>query len=228
MQGDRQFAGLTVPRRRPGPRSRRLEELSFEPNARKAGLTVFLTVLTLLISAPIATPAPSTPDAIGLFRSACLTGEVKLDRALVTPRKFTDLPNVARAVIGRAIYRGPGAQPYPEMPLHRDFPNPIYRVGAKDLFLIATSAEPIPAARFADSCMVVWKGDDFERAHQAILPNAPAVGERTHKAGIGYVSANDGQQVLTAALWANWTILKASPASTEPSPPVPFPGAEKH
>jgi hypothetical protein len=189
---------------------------------------VFPTVLTLLISAQASMPGPSTPDAISVFRSACLAGEIKLDPALVTPRKFNDLPNVARAVIGRAIYRGPGAKPYPAMPLHRDFPNPIYQVGAKDLFLIATTAEPVPGARFADSCMVVWKGDDFQEAHQAILPNVPAVGERTHTAGIGYVSANDGQQVLTAALWNNWTILKASPAATEPSPPVLFPGAKKN
>jgi hypothetical protein len=169
---------------------------------------------------------PDTADPVSLFQSACLSGQAQLDPATVKALTFNDLPNHARDVIGRAIYRGPGAPAYPATPLRKDVPNPIYRIGPKDVFLIATAPEPILGVRFADSCMVVWKGDGFDAARAIILPNA--VNRSARHFASDYFSANDGQQVLTAALLNNWTVLKASPAATEPSPPVPFPGAKKN
>jgi hypothetical protein len=149
-----------------------------------------------------------------------------MDPASVKAATFNDLPNGAREAIGRAIYRGPGAPAYPATPLRKDFPNPIYRIGAKDVFLIATTPEQVPGARFADSCMVVWKGDGWDAARAAILPHVPDQSGSAHRLGTDYVSTNDGQQILTAALLNNWTVLKSSPAATEPSPPVPFPGVK--
>jgi hypothetical protein len=183
-------------------------------------------VVTLFV-APLAA-APATTAPVSLFQSACLRGEVQLDPANVETLTFDGLPNGAREVIGRAIYRGPGAPPYPATPLRKDFPNPIYKIESKDIFLIATTPEQVPGARFADSCMVVWKGDGWDAAHNVILPNVPDRSQSAHRSGTDYVSTNDGQQVLTAALLDNWTILKSSPAATEPSPPVPFPGAKKN
>jgi hypothetical protein len=181
----------------------------------------------ILAAAAAAAAASTSVDPVSLFQSACLKGEVQLEASDLKALTLNGLPNGAREAIGRAIYRGPGAPPYPAVPLRRDFPNPIYRIGSKDLFLIAPTPEQEPGARFADSCMIVWKGDGWDAARRAILPNVPEHNPNLHRLGIGYVSSNDGQQVLTAALLNYWTILKSSPAATEPSPPVPFPGAKK-
>jgi hypothetical protein len=183
--------------------------------------------LALVMLEPAAVPSAAA-DPVALFRSACLNGQVQLDPGNVKTLTFKKLPNSARDVIGRAIYRGPGAPAYPDQPLPKDFPNAIYRIGAQDIFLIATTPEPVPGDRFADSCMVVWKGDGFDAARSVIMPNAPNHGHAPHHFDADYFSANDGQQVLTAALLNNWTILKVSPTATEPSPPVVFPGAKKN
>jgi hypothetical protein len=72
------------------------------------------------------------------------------------------------------------------------------------------------------------EGDSFEQDRTAVVGSIPDLGAGAHKQGIGYVSVNDGQHVLTAALMNDWTVLKSSPASAEPSPPAQFPGAKKN
>jgi hypothetical protein len=171
--------------------------------------------LFLLTAAAAEAAGPSVPDPISLFRSACMSGTVELEPTALRSETFGHVPRGVLAALGHAINRGPGTKPYPEMPLKRDLPNPIYRVG-DHVFLIATTANPVPAARFADSCAVIWRGDSFSAAHDLVLPNAPQIGEMVHNQGVGYVSANDGQQVLTAALFDGWTVLRSSPASAEP------------
>ena len=173
-------------------------------------------------------PSAPAPDPVLLFQSACVAGTVQLDSRSVTAVTSRALPLTALAAIGQAIYRGPGAPTYPEVPPYKDLPNPVYRINRTDIFLIATTPRPVTDARFADSCMVVWRGDGFKAAHDLILPNVPDRSQSAHRLGRDYVSSNDGQQILTAALLNYWTVLKASPAASEPSPPIIPPGAMKN
>jgi hypothetical protein len=187
-------------------------------------LRPFWASLVLLSGSCTAVAAPAEVDPVELFRSACLVGEVHLDPTMMKTATFDDLPKQAKTLIGRAIYRGPGALLYPEIPPSRDLPNPIYKV-RKDLFLIAPTPDAVPDARFADSCIVVWGGDGYLKAHDVVFSASP-VDPTAHKIGVGYISANNGGQVLTAALFDHWTILRASPEASEHLPSNISPGAK--
>ena len=182
----------------------------------------------LMLAAPAAATSVAA-DPISLFKSACFTGEIHLDPAQLHAVDFKHLPHAAKVAVARSIYRGPGVSPYPIVPPQADMPNPLYRIAGDQTYLVEPTPDEMRGSRFADSCIVVWRGDGFEQARSLIQPGPPSPGTVTaHRAGIGYVSTHDGQRVLAAALVDNWTVLRWAPASTEPDLTNFMPGAQKH
>jgi hypothetical protein len=189
-------------------------------------MTTFAS-LFLMVSA-VATASPPMADglsAIQIFKAACVDGKIGLRPDKVEQVSFRSLPKGAKAVMGLAMSRPPADMLHPQLPTDSDVPNPIFLIrGKPDIYFISVTPQAESRAQLADSCMVIWKSFDFEKARNFLTPNAPFE-HRSSIPGFGYVVTDDGAYVLTGAGLNGWTLMKSELSASGTSSPS-FPGAE--
>ena len=185
------------------------------------------------ILAPVSAAAkPTVSEAVATFRAACLGGSIQLDPNRASKVSFSNIPQPARVAMTHAIF---APQAYlkenpldPHPATSADVPNSIYRLEKKpDYFLIPATPEPIPTAKYADSCTVLWRGDYFIEAREAFTPKSLP----QHGKGVDlfkYASIDDGAYKITIASLQDWTVLRSELSPQEVPADVPAAsGAEK-
>ena len=191
-----------------------------------------LTIAALLLLSDTAGSPPRLlvdgVDPIAIFDTGCKGATVRLNPD-AKQVGFAQLPFGAKAVIAHTLDWMPGSSAYPETPLAKDMPNPIFKLDRKgEAFLITTTAEPMPHARFGDSCMVVWKSDDFIAAHDYILHGVKSPLPWSTIKGFGFTRIDDGAYDITGATRDQWTVLKSDLSRGDPvAANDKVPGAKK-
>jgi len=133
-----------------------------------------------------AVPVMATGDPIPLFKAVCISGTAKLSRKWASATTYPAMPMDAKRALGAA-----GAPPGAPAPADKDVPNTVFQINGGDEYLVVPAAQA--GAAFADTCAVVWKGNDLAAASQ-IAPGAPG-----------------GPLTLSAAASHGWTVLKSVP-----------------
>jgi hypothetical protein len=185
-------------------------------------MPTFASIFLMISAVAAPPPTPDGPNAIQIFQAACVDGKIALRPDKVEQVSFRSLPKGAKAVIGLAM-SWPTANPLrPRLPSNSELPNPIFLMrGKPQTYFIPVTPQAVPGARLADSCMVIWKSTDFEKARNFLMPGRPFE-HRSALPGFGHAVTDDGANVFTASGLNGWTLMKSElsgPSASLPSLP---------
>ena len=176
--------------------------------------------LALLAAAapPVLLSPPQSPTE--LFKAACMGGSVSLPPGTVSPLAYADIPQRGRAALGMTTFSA--AEPAaPGAPAAAEVPGQIFEVGpGKKLFLVAPAGAD-RSGRFARTCAVIWKGEHFAAARDAITPGQPVKlptgsDPNSNPLGLASFGINWGGLHLSVTTLRDWTVLKADPDADPP------------
>ena len=187
-----------------------------------AVMASLLAVLAFPAYAQVSTPDLDNP--IELFKTVCLSDEVKLPKESLNPRSFDALPIGARRALGFANPATAVPKITPPFDLTTtDVPNGIFAIMPKKRSYLLTPVET--AGRYATSCAVVWKGNHYDAAVEMAkglaidtpLPNTPELLSPIR--GLNYAVFNAKGMIVGAAEYRGWTVLRIAPNSSLPQEP---------
>jgi hypothetical protein len=161
--------------------------------------------------------SPDFSDPVKLFEGVCLSDQVKLAKDSVADQPYAGLSEGARNALGFA--NPPGGIPRipPAGPLAAtEVPNRILAILPQ-----RTSFLLLPASgtgRYASSCAVLWKGNEYPKALDAAkrlafggaLP-AGTPDLTTPIRGLNWVVFTTKGMIVGAAEFGGWTVLRISP-----------------
>ena len=165
---------------------------------------------------------PVSMSPLVLFRSACMEGRVALKKDTAAPIRYRNLPKGAKLALGQTEF-GPENPQLFRIPQAKEVPNPIFQIGkGKNQFLMVPVQASGPLRQSLEqSCVVIWRGDQFLEARQLLLPEGPAsipIAQslpRDNALGFAHMSTTSGNLLLTAAALSGWTVLKSIRVSPE-------------
>jgi hypothetical protein len=175
----------------------------------------------LLVQASPALPTPAQ-GPIEMFRAACTQGTLTLSRKTASAIRYDSLPTGARLALGQTL-AAPGETHFTTSPKSAEVPGSVYALGTGgEAYLILPASSEAAHGSFAHSCSVIWKGEHFLEARNAILPDPPALlagqDPASNSDGHAFIGTIAGDIYLSATTLRGWTVIKSVPRSDAPIP----------
>jgi hypothetical protein len=165
------------------------------------------------------------PEPVPMFQSVCIGGSARLSRKVMRAITYAELPAPAKRALGASTASDRMSAERSSAPAAVAVPNAIYQLAGNPIYLFVPGTSDVRTP-FSESCGIVWHAasdEDYPTARKLLLPEEDRIPltARPSASPVGAaVTTSAGEtNLLTAAAFAGWVVLRSSPLSSATQAP---------